>query len=192
MAYSPNVPQASQIPAATQPAILANFQGINTLVNVNHVAFDLPDQGKHKWVSYPVQGSAVSTLGTEVATYAFVDPDTTVAELTFRRPTNGDIIPMTARAGTTSGWTMLPSGIMMKWSTSSFTGSNTVNANSFGKAFTTLYSVQLTNNTTLSSSDTYVMGGTIAGTDFDLYVGSRTTPGTDATANVNWLVIGVP
>lgn len=192
MAYNQNTPLGNQLPSITQPQILGNFQSIQTMLNVNHVNFDLPDQGKHKWVSYPIQSSSVATLSTEVATYAFVDSDTTVAELTFRRPSNGVIIPMTATAGTVNGWTMLPSGILMKWATSSYTGLNTVNANSFGKAFSVLYSVQLTNNNATSSSNTYVMGGVISGTNFNVYVGNRTTPGTDATTNVNWLAIGVP
>lgn len=191
MAYNENTPVGTQLPSISQPQMLANFQGIKTLVNVNHVDFDLPDQGKHKWVSFPEQLAHVATLPTEVALYSYLSADTGLIELNFRRANSGTIIPFTERNGTTNGWTVLPSGIIMKWSTASYTGANTINANAFGKAFTTLYSVQLTNNNATSSSDTYVMGGVIAGTNFDIYVGNRTTPGTDATTNVNWLVIGV-
>jgi hypothetical protein len=192
MAFTPDIPQANQTLASTQQPILENFQGIDVLINVNHVDFDLADQGKHKWVSMPNQGANPTTTATEVAIYSRIDATTTVAELTLRRPSDGTVIPMSATAGTTNGWTMLPSGILMKWGTTNATGSDNINANAFGKAFTTLYSVQLTNNTILSTSDTYVMGGNIVGTTFDVYVGNRTTPGTDATVNVNWLVIGVP
>ncbi len=191
MAYNQNIPQPTDIPAQSQPQLLANFQGIDTLINVNHVDFDLPDQGKHKWVSMPNQGSDPSTLATEVAIYGSTSPATTDIELTFRRPSDGQVIFMTENSGTTNGWTMLPSGILMKWGTTNATGATTINANSFGKAFTTLYTVQLTNQTTTSSSDTYVMGGVISLTSFNIYVGNRTSPGVDATANVNWLVIGV-
>lgn len=191
MAYNPSIPQPTDIPAQSQPQLLANFQGIDTLINVNHVDFDLPDQGKHKWVSMPNQASDPATLATEVAIYGSTSSDTTDIELTFRRPTDGQVIYMTANSGTNNGWTMLPSGIMMKWGTTNATGATTINANSFGRTFTTLYSVQLTNQTVTSSSDTYVMGGIISGTHFNIYVGNRTSPGVDATANVNWLVIGV-
>ena len=61
MAYSPNIPQPTDIPANSQPQLLANFQGINTLINVNHIGFDVTDQGKHKWVSMPVQLAAPGT-----------------------------------------------------------------------------------------------------------------------------------
>jgi hypothetical protein len=191
MAYDPTIPQSSDTPASSQPQILSNFAGISTLVNVNHVDFDLPDQGKHKWVSMPDQALAPATLAAEVALYGFTSPETAVTELYVRRPLNGVQIPMTERSGTTNGWTMLPSGILMKWGTDGATGSANIDANSFGKAFVTLYHVQVTNQTILSTSDTYVMGGQIVGTTFDVYVGNRTTPGTDATANVNWFVIGV-
>lgn len=191
MSYNANIPQPTDTPAASQPQLLANFQGINTLINVNHVAFDDPDQGKHKWVSFPNQGSNPSTTATEVALFGAINADTSIAELNLRRPSDGDIIPFTAKNGTTAGWTVLPSGIMMKWQTLGATGAVTVNANSFGRAFTTLYTVQLTDQSTTPSSNTYVMGGVITGTTFDIYVSSRTSPGTPATANINWLVIGV-
>lgn len=191
MAYNPSIPQPNDIPAQSQPQLLANFQAINTLVNVNHVAFDDPDQGKHKWVSLPDQPSDPATTPTEVAIYGFTSAETSTTELAFRRTNNGSITLMTERNGTTNGWTMLPSGLLMKWGTTNATGATNINANSFGKAFTTLYTVQLTNQTTTSSSDTYVMGGVIVGTTFNIYVGNRTSPGVDATANINWMVIGV-
>ena len=194
MPYNPNIPQPTDIPAQSQPQLLANFQAINTLVNVNHVNFDDPDQGKHKWVSLPDQIADPVTTPTEVAIYGFSSSETSKIELAFKRATAGppgEVILMTERNGTTNGWTMLPSGLLMKWGTNNATGATNINANAFGKAFTTLYTVQLTNQTTTSSSDTYVMGGVIVGTTFNIYVGNRTTPGTDATANINWLVIGV-
>lgn len=191
MAFDPTIPQSSDTPASSQPQILSNFAGISTFVNVNHVDFDLPDQGKHKWVSFPEQFANVVTLVGEVALFAIQSAETGIAELNYRRANNGVIIPMTERSGTTSGWTMLPSGLLMKWGTTGAIGSANIDANSFGKAFVTLYHVQVTNQTILSTSNTYVMGGQIVGTTFDVYVGNRTTPGTDATANVNWFVIGV-
>jgi hypothetical protein len=190
MAYNPNIPQGTDTPANSQPQILANFQGINTLINVNHVEFDDPDQGKHKWVSLPQQSTSPVTLATEVALYGLQDAQTTVEELTFRRPSNGAVIPMTAFSAGTSGWTMLPSGILLKWQTVTVTGAVTINANSFGKPFTTLYSIQLSNQSS-SPTNSYVAGGVIAGTNFNIYVGEMTSPSVNATTNVNWLAIGI-
>lgn len=193
MPYSPNTPQFNDVPSSSQPQLLNNFQSISTFVNVNHVDFDLPDQGKHKWVSFPIQGSSPATNTTEVALFSKTSANTGNVELYMRKQNNGTLTSFTEQAAITSssGWTYLPSGILMKWGTLNATGAITVDANTFGPAYTTLYSVQLTNQTTTSSSDTYVMGGVITGTNFDVYVGSRTTPGTPATANFNWLTIGV-
>lgn len=193
MAYNPSIPQPTDLPSNSQPQLLNNFQSISTLINVNHVNFDLPDQGKHMFVTMPYQTSVPATLSTEVALFAQTSVNTGNIELYMRKQTNGSVLSFTEKEAVTSssGWTYLPSGILMKWGTFNATGAVTINANTFGPAYTTLYTVQLTNQTTTSSSDTYVMGGVISGTTFDVYVGSRTTPGTPATANFNWLTIGV-
>ncbi len=189
--YDETIPQPTDTPAVSQPQILGNFAAISTLINVNHVDFDLADEGKHKWVSMPDQVAAPATAAGEVAIFGFTSVETAATELFFRRSSSGTQVPMTERDGTTAGWTMLPSGILMKWGTTGITGSGNINANAAGKNFVTLYHVQVSNQTILSTSNTYVMGGQIVALTFDVYVGNRTTPGTDATANVNWVVIGV-
>lgn len=193
MPYVSTIPQSTDIPSTSQSQLFGNFQAISTLVNVNHVDFDLPDQGKHKWVSFPLQGSAPATNTTEVALFSQTSANTGNVELYMRKQNSGTLTSFTEQAAITSssGWTYLPSGILMKWGTLNATGAVTINANTFGPAYTTVYTVQLTNQTTTSSSDTYVMGGVITGTNFDVYVGSRTVPGTPATANFNWFTIGV-
>ncbi len=191
MAYTATIPQPTDTPAVSQPQLLANFQAINTLVNVNHVAFDDPDQGKHKWVSMPDQAVAPATSATEIATYGITSAETAQTELAFRRPSSGTEILMTERDGTTSGWSMLPSGLLIKWSTSGVNGAGNVDANSFGKAFTTLYAVFLSDTSTTVNADTYVSGGQIAGTTFNVACVQRTAASTAKLVSFNWLVIGV-
>lgn len=191
MSFNANIPQPTDIPANSQPQLLANFQGINTLVNVNHVSFDQPDQGKHKWVSCPDQLLAVpATLNTEVALFSSTNTDTGSIELNFRRQNNGTVIPMTARGGTVSGWTMLPSGIIIKWNTGAGTGAFTVNANAFGKAFTTIYSVQVCNAGS-SYNTAYVYGSVASATTLNIICMDRSTPSTPIAANYSWLAVGV-
>jgi len=195
VSYNPNIPAPTDIPANSQPQLLANFQGINTLVNVNHVGFDLADQGKHKWVTMPDQGvTNPSTLATEVATYCITSADSGNLELTFRRPSNGDIIAMTAKSGTPNGWTMLPSGLLMKWATVSKTGgvtSTDANAIGLGKPFTQLYFVMVSNGAQLMD-DTYVSGGRIlTATTFETICQQRSTSGVPLAARVKWIAIGV-
>ncbi len=191
MSFNANIPQPTDIPANSQPQLLANFQGINTLINVNHIGFDLADQGKHKWVSFPDQVLAVpTTLNTEVALFSSTNIDTGNIELNFVRQNNGTVIPMTARGGTTSGWTMLPSGIIIKWNTGAGFGSFPVNANAFGKAFTTIYSVQVCNaGTTYNTA--YVYGSVATATTLNIVCMDRSTASTPIAANYSWLAVGV-
>jgi len=191
MAYDQNIPQPTDTPAASQPQLLANFQEINTLLGVNHVAFNLADQGKHKWVTFPEQVVAPATLATEVALFGIQSAETGIEELTYRRANNGVQIPITERDGTVNGWSMLPSGLLLKWGQSTVNGAGTIDANGFGKAYTTLYHVMVSNASDTVASDTYVTGGTIAGTTFDVACMQRTVANSAVAVTFNWLVIGV-
>lgn len=120
MAYQNNIPQPTDQLSKSQSDILNNFAAIKTLVDINHVTFDVADQGKHKFVTMPVQGSSPATLGGELALFSRTSAFTTVPEMAFRRQTNGSVIEFTslgAVAGTATvpGWSMLPSGILIKW-----------------------------------------------------------------------------
>ena len=43
MAYNQNIPQPADQLKNSQPQLLANFQEINTILDVNHVGFNLGD-----------------------------------------------------------------------------------------------------------------------------------------------------
>lgn len=130
MAYQSNIPLATDQLDNSQVDLQDNFGAINTYLTVNHVAFNSADQGKHKWVTFPIQGGAPSFLAGEEGLYNAVL--NTVSELYVHKQSNGGTveIPMTASILSTSapvsggpGWTYLPSGIYMTW------GSTTVNGN---------------------------------------------------------------
>jgi hypothetical protein len=71
MAYNANIPQPTDIPANSQAQLLANFQEINTLIAVNHVPFNVGDQGKHNFMTCPVQaGDPVILPANELAIYS--------------------------------------------------------------------------------------------------------------------------
>ena len=69
MAYNNAIPQANQPLNTSQADILANFAAIKTLVDINHVTFDIPDQGKHKHVSFPLQSAAPVFAANETGLY---------------------------------------------------------------------------------------------------------------------------
>lgn len=115
MAYQANIPQSTDLLSQSQSDILGNFQAIQTLIDVNHVDFASGDQGKHKWCSFPVQGGNPGTLATEVAVFSRVSTLTTNNELCIQHQSNGSVIEMTSALQNATGWSYLPSGILIKW-----------------------------------------------------------------------------
>lgn len=115
MAYQANIPQATDALSQSQLDIQNNFGAIQTLIDVNHVDFASADQGKHKWVTFPVQGSAPSFNIGELGLYNLAYAPTSRNEL-FVTNAVGSSYPITASyINTNVGWTYLPSGMLMVW-----------------------------------------------------------------------------
>lgn len=124
MAYNNAIPQASDKPSASQPQILANFAAIKTLIDIDHVTFDVAGQGKHNKISMPVQTATPAIVAGENCIYNKAYATTAKNTSYIRNQTfsgNSDI-PFTASNLSTGnpvdgadGWTYLPSGILLKW-----------------------------------------------------------------------------
>jgi len=148
VAYNPSIPTASDKLSQSQDDILNNFIGINTLVNVNHVTFDKPNEGKHHFVEFPVQGFAPVTVASEVGLYCQTSALSGNPELVFSHQSASSAYEFTASVMAETGYAILPSGIIFKW------GSGSVNANTTAVAafaigvgipvFTTVYNVSVT------------------------------------------------
>lgn len=126
MAYTPAIPQATDIPATSQGQILANFQGIKTLIDVDHVTFDAVGQGKHNKVTLPVQGADPVTGVGEMALYS---KDVAGVANLFLAPQNaGTVINMLPQfVGTeAAGFVTFPGGFKVAW------GSSVTNAAAIG------------------------------------------------------------
>lgn len=115
MAYNQNIPQPADQLKNSQPQILGNFQEINTALNVNHVGFNVADEGKHKFLQMPRQGGSPTTAGTDLGLFALIGANSGVSELNFRRQADGEVIPFTEGLLANPGWTILPSGLLVKW-----------------------------------------------------------------------------
>jgi len=115
MAYQQNIPQPTDELRDSQNDILQNFQGIKTAWDVNHVTFDLADEGKHSHVSLPEQAAGPATAANELAVYSKQSTLTGVAELFVRRESSGDEIELTSGLAANDGWSRLPSSILIKW-----------------------------------------------------------------------------
>lgn len=188
MAYNNAIPQSTDIIATSQSQILENFAQINTVVAVNHQTFGEVGEGKHKFLQMPEQGAAPATAVNEAGLYSAVGATSTVTELVFRRENNGTAIAFTECSPGASGWTRLPSGILMQWATVSIVNSSTFN---FPIAFpTACYSVQLTSYVSGSQQNfVNVIDGTVTTTQFQAK--SFTRSGSASTSSVFYLAIGI-
>jgi hypothetical protein len=127
MAYDPTKPVATDTPAYDVSIMQTNFAALKTLIDVNHVTFDITGQGKHPFVQFPPTTGSVPK--TEVDEYALFG---TATGLYIRKPNTPAGVPatttdinLTAPGGqTTTGWYMLPGGIIMKWGSGTITGVN--------------------------------------------------------------------
>jgi len=113
-----DVPLATDRISDSQATIRTNFNSIETAWNINHVAINnAGDPGKHAKVDFINEATHPVVAAGQMLLYNFVDPITTVNELYVKKEgalaTAG--IPITSSLKATSGWTYLPSGILMKW-----------------------------------------------------------------------------
>lgn len=124
MAYQNTIPQPTDKLKDSQADLLANFQAIQTLIEVNHATFGDANEGKHTFVTFPVQGSAPSFAAGEEGLYNQAYATTTKNELFVHKqsvdaltevPCTASILSNTAVASCDSGWSYLPSGLLIKW-----------------------------------------------------------------------------
>jgi hypothetical protein len=132
MAYNNAIPQPTDQIKNSQSQILSNFQGIKTLIDVDHVTFDLANQGKHNHVTMPVQSAHPVSPGNG-AIYFKLSPSSGVNETYVRVTRPGatqttvaftsSVLSTTVPVNDMEGWTYLPSGIYLQWgNTAPFNG----------------------------------------------------------------------
>ena len=194
MAYNRNIPQPTDQLTDSQGALLNNFLAVRSAWIVNHVEFDLANEGKHTHISLPEQAAGPTTLVDEIAVYSKKSTLTSLAELFVRKEGNTAEIEFTSAIAGTPGWTRLPSGILLKWGTASRIGDADVLLPVVAltiPAFSIIFSVQLT-----------IVSGTGSDVDnavrvthfnnpaqFSVFASPRTTTGTKLV-NFEYFIIG--
>lgn len=128
MPYQENIPQPNDQLSQSQNDILGNFQAIKTLVDINHVTFGGADQGKHKFLTMPEQGVAPITLANEGALYTTQGAYSGITELKWRPEANGTSVPFTEGINAVSGYSRLPSNLLIKWAAVSISAPNAASA----------------------------------------------------------------
>lgn len=163
MAYKPNIPQPTdRLDTASQIDLLNNFTGIKTLFDVNHVTFDLANQGKHKFVTLPVRTTNPTTEDADCSLWVknvvvYDTPIHTITrpELFIQKDEDGIPYAITGGqnildGGINSGWTQLPSGLVLKWCGNAYfagpysTGSIVFPSGVVGPDFTAVRAMYLT------------------------------------------------
>jgi len=155
MSYNNNIPQSTDKIKDSQAALLANFQALKQLIDINHGTFSAADEGKHKWVTMPNQAAAPATGAAEIALYAKLVGG--ASQLFMRKESSGAESNFTsATTSTTNGTTTLPSGIIIKWgrATSDAAGLSTVTfTTAFPTGILTAYAVTATVSGSSPSSE---------------------------------------
>jgi hypothetical protein len=194
MAWQPNIPSATDQLSQSQGDLQGNFQELDTYLTTNHVPFGDPDEGKHKWVTFPVQAAsppAGAFVAGEVGLYSFLNPTTANNEL-YINTQSGTQVPMTARG---NQWTYLPSGLLCKWGQTTATGAGQVvsinTGGALGPNFTAVLTIQLTPVYVASNlnSDAYIELVTQTFSSFTVNAKKRLS-NASATVTFNWFIIG--
>ena len=126
--YTPDTPKSTQPFNESQIEILNNFGAIDELISVNHVGFNGNGFGFHNYLTMPDQVIPTTPLGTDINMFARVTTGDNAPQLWLQYPT-GDVAqltgPQSAGVGTSgTGWSMFPSGIIMKWGTATLNSSS--------------------------------------------------------------------
>jgi hypothetical protein len=165
MSYQSTKPLSNDALNISQGDLQGNFIELNAAFDVNHVGFNVSDQGKHDFIHFPSQTPSGTfppvTSATEVGLYAkagdlyFRPKNQTIAVST------NDINLTDITGNVTSGYYKLPNGLIMKWGQGTILSTSSTQPVVFPTTFpfTTLFNIQLTASNTPSGS---VQDGIIA------------------------------
>jgi len=203
MAWQPTKPALTDnvFNSVSGPNIQGNFAAIDTAWDIKHVGIGDTNQGKHNAIHLR-EVSAPTTTTNEMAMYC-INPALTAqgSEIYLRRESNGENYPMTASnriagsdTGPTQGWTLLPSGILLKWGTVDTAGGDRSITFATGASyipFTAAYRAFLTPRDSASGdSDDAIRLKSFTTTTLSYYGSPRTTTGAKAMT-FDYLCIGL-
>ncbi len=164
--YNNAIPQPGDDPSQSQDQILQNFQVLDTAFKVDHDAYNDPNEGKHKKVTFNDQTAnlPISVIGSDLTMYLANDPGfPTLGQQLWIKSSGGFINAITASNNATGGFSTMVSGIGLAWATVTWAsaGNHTINldSSSFGASFpgfaTAVYNIQLTSKA--ASNQIYVV-----------------------------------
>lgn len=193
MTYTLDVPVTGNTLGGTRDIIRTNFQRLSVVFDNNHYTYNNSNEGKHRTVQLPNQGTLKATGVSEGAIGCLVSPDA-LAELNYLSESNNFVYQLTrtdpspavnASFGTTElvgtastrGWTFLPGGLILNYGTRAAVD-NSANPVVFAKPFTTAFIAGFVSGATTTFNPT---SPTLIG----MVVGLTGIPGT-----IYWQAIG--
>ncbi len=193
MSYNQNIPQPTDQLKNSQPQILANFAALNPFGN--------------GYADFPLQG-ATPTFGVgDTGLYTINNANTTQNEMYIHKASNGTFVnvPMTASkmsnnaaAACTSGWSYLPSGLLVKWGYSFVVNTNgfqtvTTGATSGGPDFTQPFTAFITPLIlNVANNNFQCFFSAFVGLTGNMQIAAyNTSPNPSNLTRINYLIIGV-
>lgn len=196
MPYLPNIPIGTDQLSVSQPQIQSNFTIIQNGFDINHIDFDAANAGKHMYVELPVAaGNPIPPIvfpAGEIALYAatlngfnelYLNKTYGTGPTVLQTPITASILSASYLPNSNTGsWTYLPSGLLLNSGSGSgtFSGLVTVTPGGTGfPGFQRIFSVIVCpyNGSTNADLNFAVRLVGITGTNFTIYVSSRTNTG---------------
>lgn len=206
MAFLPNIPQPTDQLSISQGNILNNFTILGAIAgNTNASSASINNTSGFNWLYLPPQGAtppagAAFTAG-NIGLYSATNSVTSINELYINKtnqvtvvqvPATASVLSTTSAPGNnSSGWSYLPSGVILKWGKfATVPGSNTV---SFPVAatipvFTECFQV-IISTTGIAAADVFVTLNSFTATTMTVYSTNRTSTST-AVSSFTYLAIG--
>lgn len=164
MPFLPNIPLATDQISTSQANLLTNFTILGAIAgNVNASSDSININSGFNWIYLPTNAAAIPPAGAafpagELGIYSATSPFSAKNELYVNKTNQATVVqvPMTesilsaasAPAIGSTGYTYLPSGLILKWGTVAVVAqmplTNLVNVNAAGPALTSIIQVQLT------------------------------------------------
>lgn len=183
MAYNSNIPQPTDQINVSQADILNNFTALGAIMQVDNGVYLLPENAVDP-----------TTAANQAAFYAKEQDSST--HLFWRKESDGTVVSMTGRRSSVSkdaGWTMLPSGVVIKMGSVSVNNAQTPLFSTFAATapiYTEVPSVMVTINNSAAIAYS-VKVHTITTTGFTVMVltSAGTIPGVNV--EVDFVAIGI-
>lgn len=203
MAYQANIPLPTDRLKDSQSDILDNFTAIKQLIDRNHGTFGATTEGRHTFIEFPTTTPTKDTLTTpEVALYSKNGAFSGVPELFFQgNNLAADFgYAITESLQAVNGWTRLPSGIVLKWGTTSIASRNSLETITFPvlgtiPAFTAIFTVlaieTFSAGPSLGNLNTAVSVGNFTTVNFQIYARAIGLPGGGPAVPITYIAIGI-